>query len=64
MQFKHDGCDYHWDFYLHCYSFWPTRLGFHKLGCYGSATTHLPGYSTEEFQALQLTVLVVFDAVD
>ena len=42
MQCNHDGCDNHWDLYVHCYSFWPTHLGFLKLGSVGSATIHLP----------------------
>ena len=29
--------------YVYCYSFWPTYLGFLKLGSFRSATTHLPG---------------------
>ena len=40
---NHDCCDYYWDFYVHCYSFWPIYLGFLKLGSFCSSITHLPG---------------------
>ena len=43
MLFSHDGCDYCWDIYVNCYSFKSTHLGFQKLGCFGTAATHLPG---------------------
>ena len=43
MLFNHDGCDYYWDVYVRGYSFWPTYLGFLKLGHFGSATTHFRG---------------------
>ena len=34
------------DLYIHYYSFWPTHLGFIKLGCFCYATTHLPAFSS------------------
>ena len=34
---------FYWDFYVQCYPFWPTHLGYLKLGSFGSATSRLPG---------------------
>ena len=67
VQFSHDSCDYCWDFYIHCNYFdlciW-LSVFFLPSDSFIPYLYSILGYSTWEFQALQLIDLAVFGAVD